>query len=79
MLKCLKKGKSNTRINKAEVHNYCSNKMHFLLKAQDITICTFCLCILSPYMFQPAWAIFRGGQRQCVAKVINDYNSLKLS
>jgi hypothetical protein len=31
-----------------------------LLKAQDITICTFCLFILSPYMFQPAWAIFRG-------------------
>jgi hypothetical protein len=31
-----------------------------LLKAQDITICTFCLCILSPYMFQPAWVIFRG-------------------
>jgi hypothetical protein len=29
-----------------------------LLKAQDITICTFCLCILSPYMFQPTWAIF---------------------
>jgi hypothetical protein len=27
-----------------------------LLKAQDITICTFCLCILSPYMFQPTWA-----------------------
>jgi hypothetical protein len=43
------------------LHNYCSKKMHyFLLKAQDITICTFCLCILSPYMFQPAWAIFRG-------------------
>jgi hypothetical protein len=31
-----------------------------LLKAQDITICTVCLCILSPYMFQPAWVIFRG-------------------
>jgi hypothetical protein len=31
-----------------------------LLKAQDITICAFCLCILSPYMFQPAWVIFRG-------------------
>jgi hypothetical protein len=31
-----------------------------LLKAQNITICTFCLCILSPYMFQPAWVIFRG-------------------
>jgi hypothetical protein len=31
-----------------------------LLKAQDITICTFCLCVLIPYMFQPAWAIFRG-------------------
>jgi hypothetical protein len=24
----------------------------FLLKAQDISICTFCLCILSPYTFQ---------------------------
>jgi hypothetical protein len=31
-----------------------------LLEAQDITICTFCLCIPSPYMFQPTWAIFRG-------------------
>jgi hypothetical protein len=31
-----------------------------LLKAQDITVCTFCLFILSPYMFQPAWVIFRG-------------------
>jgi hypothetical protein len=31
-----------------------------LLKAQDITICTFCLCILSPYMFRPTWDIFRG-------------------
>jgi bacteriorhodopsin len=31
-----------------------------LLKEQYITIRTFCLCILSPYMFQPRWAIFRG-------------------
>jgi hypothetical protein len=31
-----------------------------LLKAQNFTICTFYLCILSPYMFQPAWVIFRG-------------------
>jgi hypothetical protein len=31
-----------------------------LLKAQNIEICAFCLCILTPYMFQPAWAIFRG-------------------
>jgi hypothetical protein len=31
-----------------------------LLKAQNITFCNFCLCILSPYMFQPAWVIFRG-------------------
>jgi hypothetical protein len=29
-----------------------------LLKAQDITICTLCL-IFWPYMFQPAWVIFR--------------------
>jgi hypothetical protein len=29
-------------------------------KTQVITICTFCLCVLSPYMFQPAWAIFSG-------------------
>jgi hypothetical protein len=36
------------------------NALFLLLKAQDITICTFCLCILSPYMFQPAWVIFRG-------------------
>jgi hypothetical protein len=36
----------------------CTNFL--LLKAQNITIFTFCLCILSPYMFQPAWVIFRG-------------------
>jgi hypothetical protein len=30
-----------------------------LLKAPDITICTFCL-IFCPYMFQPAGVIFRG-------------------
>jgi hypothetical protein len=30
-----------------------------LLKAPDITICTFCP-IFCPYMFQPAWVIFRG-------------------
>jgi hypothetical protein len=42
------------------LHNYCSNKMHYFLKAQYITICTFCLYILSPYMFRPTWAIFRG-------------------
>jgi hypothetical protein len=30
-----------------------------LLKAPDVTICTFCL-IFCPYMFQPAWVIFRG-------------------
>jgi hypothetical protein len=29
-----------------------------LLKAPDITICTFCL-IFCPYMFQPVWVIFR--------------------
>jgi hypothetical protein len=30
-----------------------------LLKAPDITVCTLCL-IFCPYMFQPAWVIFRG-------------------
>jgi hypothetical protein len=30
-----------------------------LLKAPDMTICTLCL-IFCPYMFQPAWVIFRG-------------------
>jgi hypothetical protein len=30
-----------------------------LLKSQDITICNFVLYFY-PYMFQPAWVIFRG-------------------
>jgi hypothetical protein len=30
-----------------------------LLKSQDITICNFVL-YFCPYMFQPAWIIFRG-------------------
>jgi hypothetical protein len=30
-----------------------------LLKAPDIAICTLCL-IFCPYIFQPAWVIFRG-------------------
>jgi hypothetical protein len=30
-----------------------------LLKSQDITICNFVLHFW-PYMFQPAWVIFRG-------------------
>jgi hypothetical protein len=30
-----------------------------LLKAPDTTICTLCL-IFCPYLFQPAWVIFRG-------------------
>jgi hypothetical protein len=30
-----------------------------LLKAPDITVGTLCL-IFCPYMFQPAWVIFRG-------------------
>jgi hypothetical protein len=47
---------ANKRVSTIIVPTKCTS----LLKAQDITICTFCLCILSPYMFQPTWAIFRG-------------------
>jgi hypothetical protein len=41
-----------------------------LLKAQNITICTFCLCILSPYMFQPAWVTFRGRNASAHLKLL---------
>jgi hypothetical protein len=54
---------THTRIKTNKRHNYTiivPTKCTRLLKAQDITICTLCLCILSPYMFQPTWAIFRG-------------------
>jgi hypothetical protein len=57
--------KSRTGFNcclSVHVDNYTiivPTKCTSLLKAQGITVCTFCLCILSPYMFQPTWAIFR--------------------
>jgi hypothetical protein len=31
-----------------------------IYRDNGIKLCTFCLCILRPYMFQPAWVIFRG-------------------
>jgi hypothetical protein len=42
-------------------YNYYSNKMHtfFIIKSQGITIRNFVL-YFCPYMFQPAWVIFRG-------------------
>jgi hypothetical protein len=40
------------------------------IKTQDITICTFYLCILSPCMFQPAWAIFRGRNVSAYLKLL---------
>jgi hypothetical protein len=48
-----------------------------LLKAQDITICTFCLVFLPLYVSTHVGHLQRG-QRQCLAKVITDYNLLKL-
>jgi hypothetical protein len=43
-----------------ELYNYYSKKCtrFLLLKSQDITICNFVL-YFCPYMFQPAWVIFR--------------------
>jgi hypothetical protein len=32
----------------------------FIIKSTKYYNLYFCLCILSPYMFQPAWVIFRG-------------------
>jgi hypothetical protein len=48
-----------------------------LLKAQDITICTFLSCIL-PLHVSTRVGHLHGAQRQCLAKVITDYNLLKL-
>jgi hypothetical protein len=40
-----------------------------LLKAQNYSIALF--RVSSPYMFQPAWVILRGGT-QCLAKIIKN-------
>jgi hypothetical protein len=48
-----------------------------LLKSQDITICNFVFCFC-PYMFQTRVGHLQGAQCQCLAKVIIDYNLLKL-
>jgi hypothetical protein len=48
-----------------------------LLKAQDIAICTFCLVFL-PLHVSARVGHLQGAQCQCLAKVIIDYNLLKL-
>jgi hypothetical protein len=48
-----------------------------LLKAQDITICTFLSCIL-PLHVSTRVGHLQGAQCQCLAKVIIDYILLKL-
>jgi hypothetical protein len=48
-----------------------------LLKAQDITICTFYLVFL-PLHVSTRVGHLQGAQCQCLAKVIIDYNLLKL-
>jgi hypothetical protein len=48
-----------------------------LLKAQDVTICTFCLVFL-PLHVSTRVDQLQGAQCQCLAKVIIDYNLLKL-
>jgi hypothetical protein len=56
-----------------QVDNYTiivPTKCTSLLKAQVITICTFCLRILSPYMFQPTWAIFSGRNASAKLKLL---------
>jgi hypothetical protein len=40
-----------------------------LLKAPDITICALCL-IFCPYMFQPAWVIFKGLNASACLKLL---------
>jgi hypothetical protein len=51
---------------------------HFLLlKAPDITICTLRL-IFCPYVFQPAWVIFRGLNASAWLKLLLITNLLKL-
>jgi hypothetical protein len=47
-----------------------------LLKAQDITICTFLSCIIAPTCFNPRGS--SSGRSMPVPKVIIDYNLLKL-
>jgi hypothetical protein len=49
-----------------------------LLKAQDITICTFLSLYSYPLHVSAHVGHLQGAQCQCLAKVINDYNSLKL-
>jgi hypothetical protein len=36
------------------------NALVFIIKSTKYYNLYFCLCILSPYTFQPAWVIFRG-------------------
>jgi hypothetical protein len=48
-----------------------------LLKASDITICTLCLYIL-PLHVSTRVGHHQGAQCQCLAKVIINYNLLKL-
>jgi hypothetical protein len=36
------------------------NALVFIIKSTKYYNLYFCLCILSPYMFQPVWVIFRG-------------------
>jgi hypothetical protein len=56
-----------------------TNCTGFLLKAQDITIRTFVFVFLAPTCFSPRGGHLQGAQCQCLAKVINDYNSLKIT
>jgi hypothetical protein len=48
-----------------------------LLKAQDITICAF-LFVFLPLDVSTRVGHLQGAQCQCLAKVITDYNLLKL-
>jgi hypothetical protein len=59
-------------------HNYYSTKCTLLLlKAPDITICTFLSSIL-PLHVSTRVGHLQGAQCQCLAKVIINYNLLKL-
>jgi hypothetical protein len=50
----------------------------FIIKSTRYYNTYFFVLYFYPYMFQPAWVIFRGAQYLCLAKVIIDYNLLKL-
>jgi hypothetical protein len=49
---------------------------HLLLKAPDITICT--LCHILPLHVSTRVGHLQGAQCQCLAKIIINYNLLKL-